>query len=536
MDRETLSNYGWMVIVLIILAIMISLATPFGSEIRKNIKDSASNMIDVTGNAFDKIMNGGGSDGATNTEPDPIPIMLEGDGQTIQKLTTTPFSFRSSARVETFKRVRVDGETVDAKNYTVAEGSTIITFTGEYGDALETGDHMVEIVSESGTAFGLLKVEVPAGLYETGTDYTILIKTWDTLVSEKSITVSNGKLTKVSESLEGDLMIDDTVTSMSTWGVIGVNDKITGLIIPDSVTEIAGACYGNTTIKRAILGSGLTAISDFAFQNCSSLESLVFYEGATSIGQQSFQKTALKSIKIPDSVTQIGSMAFNGVVSLTDVSIGNVTKAGQAFSGCSSLKSVTIREGATVIPNGIFSSCSSLESIIIPEGVTEIQTGALKACTSLKEIHLPNSLISIGNEAFNGCKSLTHIVIPENVVSIGSSFSGCTGLKSVFIPDSVTTIGDYAFNNCSALESLLVPEGVSTIGQNAFSSCKALKEITIPATVTSVGSWFLNGSVTTSKTVNYTGTKEQWKTLVADKDWCGGAIKTVKCADGDITY
>ena len=35
MDKETLSNYGWVVIVVIVLAIMIVLATPFGNYIAK---------------------------------------------------------------------------------------------------------------------------------------------------------------------------------------------------------------------------------------------------------------------------------------------------------------------------------------------------------------------------------------------------------------------------------------------------------------------------------------------------------------------
>ena len=38
MDKETLSNYGWVVICVIVLAIMIALATPFGEYIRDGVK------------------------------------------------------------------------------------------------------------------------------------------------------------------------------------------------------------------------------------------------------------------------------------------------------------------------------------------------------------------------------------------------------------------------------------------------------------------------------------------------------------------
>ena len=38
MDKETLSNYGWVVICVIVLAIMIALATPFGEYIRDGVE------------------------------------------------------------------------------------------------------------------------------------------------------------------------------------------------------------------------------------------------------------------------------------------------------------------------------------------------------------------------------------------------------------------------------------------------------------------------------------------------------------------
>ena len=50
MDRETLSNYGWVVIVVIVLAIMIALASPFGSYIKNGIVgvlDDFSNEVEV---------------------------------------------------------------------------------------------------------------------------------------------------------------------------------------------------------------------------------------------------------------------------------------------------------------------------------------------------------------------------------------------------------------------------------------------------------------------------------------------------------
>ena len=39
MDKNTFSRYGWIVIVIIIIAILITAATPFGTVIRKGFED-----------------------------------------------------------------------------------------------------------------------------------------------------------------------------------------------------------------------------------------------------------------------------------------------------------------------------------------------------------------------------------------------------------------------------------------------------------------------------------------------------------------
>lgn len=49
--------------------------------------------------------------------------------------------------IDTFLHVEVDGAIVDAKNYTVTQGSTIVTFTADYMRSLATGKHTISIVS-----------------------------------------------------------------------------------------------------------------------------------------------------------------------------------------------------------------------------------------------------------------------------------------------------------------------------------------------------------------------------------------------------
>ena len=89
-------------------------------------------------------------EGCNEKNPDykpATPVIIEGAGGEWTKESGATLRFRSDAGISSFLRVEVDGTVVDAKNYTVTEGSTIVTFTAEYLESLATGKHTVAIVS-----------------------------------------------------------------------------------------------------------------------------------------------------------------------------------------------------------------------------------------------------------------------------------------------------------------------------------------------------------------------------------------------------
>jgi hypothetical protein len=53
MDKETLSNYGWIVIAVLVLVVMIALATPFGSFISEAVQSTTKGLFDVNKSALD---------------------------------------------------------------------------------------------------------------------------------------------------------------------------------------------------------------------------------------------------------------------------------------------------------------------------------------------------------------------------------------------------------------------------------------------------------------------------------------------------
>lgn len=90
-----------------------------------------------------------------NTTPDPEPVdyeILDGANSNWEQNSDGILSIRGSGEFSKFVGVKVDGNLVDAKNYTVKEGSTIVTLKAEYLNTLSVGSHTIEIVWTDGTA------------------------------------------------------------------------------------------------------------------------------------------------------------------------------------------------------------------------------------------------------------------------------------------------------------------------------------------------------------------------------------------------
>ena len=267
-----------------------------------------------------------------------------------------------------------------------------------------------------------------------------------------------------------------------------------------------GANLDNSPLTEVVLGAGVIAIGDNAFNNCRNIESIKYSgnlaEWCSISGLGNFTSSSRKlyingedltgDLVIPDGVTTIQPSAFCGCSSLTSITIpGSVTSIGNsAFYNCTGLTSVTIGNSVTSIGNSAFRGCSGLTSVTIGNSVTSIGNSAFYNCTGLTAITIPDSVTSIGGFAFYNCTGLTSITISDGVTSIGDSvFSGCSGLTSVTIPDSVTSIRDSVFSGCSGLTSVTIPDSVTSIGNKTFSGCSSLVNMTIP---------FIGGSRKTS--------------------------------------
>lgn len=237
---------------------------------------------------------------------------------------------------------------------------------------------------------------------------------------------------------------------------------------------------------------------------------------------------SLKSVVIPNSVTEIGESSFMCCESLTNVTIPeSVTYIHEgAFAGCVNLQSFTVRpdnstyksvDGNLYYKNGKkllhYAPGKSNTSFTIPNDVTEIGDYAFCSSKNLTTILIPTGVVTIGEGAFSACTELTSISIPEGVSEIqNKAFHSCTKLGSISLPDSATTLGHYVFYGCTSLTSITVPAGITRTGEGMFYNCTSLTSFTFKGTIT------------------------DWNDLHKDFFWNQYAPFTVvHCSDGDVT-
>ena len=189
-----------------------------------------------------------------------------------------------------------------------------------------------------------------------------------------------------------------------------------------------------------------------------------------TIGHGAFERSAVTSVTIPDSVTAILDRAFANCFQLTNISIPNsVTSIGfSAFEHCTSLKSITLPSSLRNISMFLFHNCSQLTTIHIPDSVLSIQDYAFGNCTRLETIRIPVSVTSIGNCAFDVCPSLMTVTYPGSKTQ-WDKINGkdellniplvCNKLEATFDPDNgEPTVTKFIDNDKNSKFAELVPE------------------------------------------------------------------------------
>ena len=334
------------------------------------------------------------------------------------------------------------------------------------------------------------------------TDGSIDYDTWD-LIDKWGLVLQT-----VDDTYETDISVDNT--ELEGIPIVGIGEnalyndtKINSLSLPSSIERVkSGAFWKASNLKNVTFadkGKGLKTIGMYAFADCSSLESIDLSNSSiTEIPENAFSNcTSLKTVKLPSTVTKIADDAFANCKKLEEIqglSNCKISEIGtDAFAGCYNLKTFDISSATiTSLPDTICSNMYALTSIHLPKTLTSIGTSALEGCKKLEEITGISDckLTSIGANAFASCSALKEVDLSKSSFTAlpASAFAKDTALTSVKLPDSLTEIGEKAFVGCGAMEKIdLSNTKLTTIGKNAMAEMNDLMYINLPDTVKNVG-------------------------------------------------
>lgn len=334
------------------------------------------------------------------------------------------------------------------------------------------------------------------------TDGSIDYDTWD-LIDKWGLVLQT-----VDDTYETDISVDNT--ELEGIPIVGIGEnalyndtKINSLSLPSSIERVkSGAFWKASNLKNVTFadkGKGLKTIGMYAFADCSSLESIDLSNSSiTEIPENAFSNcTSLKTVKLPSTVTKIADDAFANCKKLEEIqglSNCKISEIGKdAFAGCYNLKTFDISSATiTSLPDTICSNMYALTNIHLPKTLTSIGTSALEGCKKLEEITGISDckLTSIGANAFASCSALKGVDLSKSSFTAlpASAFAKDTALTSVKLPDSLTEIGEKAFVGCGAMEKIdLSNTKLTTIGKNAMAEMNNLMYINLPDTVKNVG-------------------------------------------------
>ena len=266
-------------------------------------------------------------------------------------------------------------------------------------------------------------------------------------------------------SFNAKAAVNDTFTIGDFLYKVLTEEVTTGTV---SIKAVSTAIAGKVVIPDHVSNGGVeytvTQIADEGFRNCKSMT----------------------RIKIPETITYVGSLAFTSCEALDSLIFPNDN---MEFSywyvcwGCKSLTYVKLPENLSGLGYYMFAECENLESIRIPETVASFPDYTFFRCYKLKEVNIPYGVPSLGMADFYECYELEHLDIPPTVTSIGKqTFTRCKKLRTLDLPNSVTSFGWETFEECTLFKHLTFPSHMNDLSAGGcLDKCSGISEVTIPA-------------------------------------------------------
>ena len=266
------------------------------------------------------------------------------------------------------------------------------------------------------------------------------------------------------------------------------SEYITDIEFAWDVATTEAHAFEGAAIKQLKLTDYMTEIADYAFYNCTELETLNIPNTITYIGNQAFDGcTGLTGdVYIPASVAQVGSRVFAGTSALHSIKFaenGNLREISNAFAASSGITEITIPDYVDHIVSHAFSTCRKLTKVVLLNPNLTMDKNVFLMDSKLEDVGPINWDLGPGQSDIYDIEFAWTTKIPDNAFGGDKVYNR---IRTVTLPEGLLEIGNEAFSGCSYLKQIELPSSLLTIGNDAF-YLSSLGSISIPASVTSVG-------------------------------------------------
>ena len=300
------------------------------------------------------------------------------------------------------------------------------------------------------------------------------------------------------------IVVEGDVTHIGS-GAFRDLDGLVKVTIGDKVTSIGAYAFDNdTAITGFSIHAGVSRIEDRAFYGCTKLTNINVDGGNSaykSVKGVLFTRDgrellcygagrAAEAYRVPYGVAFVHPSAFSYNAALKSVTLPEtVTELGDWAFGHTGLKRVELPEGVKTLRHDAFGGCRSLTSASVGVSLSTVEAGAFDD-TALKDVYYAGTKAQWASIKMDGDnktlkKAEIHykseieagkklLVLPEDLTKIEvSAFEGGT-FTHVVLGKKVTTIGAKAFAKCGQLAYISIPKATVSIAEDAFKGCDEL--------------------------------------------------------------
>ena len=294
-------------------------------------------------------------------------------------------------------------------------------------------------------------------------------------------------------SIINELLIDTRKKSV----VKCLNRYIQRIKIYEPIEEIGEYAFANCTVLQSVsLPKSIRRIGEKAFYNCELLFSINLPDSIDTISADAFFCCkALHINHLPKHLSHIGDSAFHWCI-IDGVTIPSCIKEIGKSPFLKNANNITSESSRFVIINSLLIDSvtneliqlvdSSVKNVSIPEYITKVKDYAF-ADSSIETIAIPSSVKELGCGIFSGCEFLSSVQLDCSIERLPDSFFAFSSLTSFDVPECIKVIGVCAFYSCRNLQTINLNKGLKTIENRAFDGCTNLVSLNIPESIVKIG-------------------------------------------------